>query len=431
MITLSKNDLKSLQERRLREIVRLAYKKSSFYHELFKKSGVTPDDIKSLSDLRKLPFTSKEDFVKDYWGPIVDKKIAEWHITSGTSGIPTIVGFTHSDVRIQTEQEKRNLLTAGIHKGDIILNITPYGLFFAGTMIHEAAVQIGATVIPAGKLPSAEQHVRLIEIFKPTVMIGIPQYMLKLAKSYETITGKDPRKSSLRRAYALGEPFPKSVRQRLEREWNIEVRVGYGLTEAGSGAECEAGRGVHWPEDHTIVEVIDPNTGEDLDFGERGELVFTTLTRRGTVAIRFRSRDCSVVLGSDCGCGSVFVCVMPPKYRLDELVKIKGTLISPFAVEEALMGMPEIYHYMYVVLKDEVGVDKVLVFLELNFGDTDQIKSQVLSRLRAYTWISADQIFIVPKETIPRLGRKEKRFIDLRSETVFKDQVLNFIELYK
>jgi phenylacetate-CoA ligase len=430
MRTLNRNELKFLQEHRLREIVRLAYKKSSLYHELFKKFGVMPDDIKSLDDLRKLPFTSKEDFVKDYWGPIINKKIAEWHITSGTSGTPTVVGFTRNDVRIQIEQEKRNLLTAGIHKNDIVLNTTPYGLFFAGTMIHEAAVQIGATVVPAGRLPSAEQHIRLIELFKPTVIIGIPQYILKLARIYETITGKDPRKSSLRRAYALGEPLPENVRQRLEREWNIEVRIGYGLTEAGSGAECGASKGVHWPEDHTIIEVIDPNTGENLDFGECGELVFTTLTRRGTVAIRFRSRDCSVILDNSCGCGSNFVCVMPPRYRLDDLVKIKGTLVSPFAVEEALMEMPEIYHYIYIILKDEMGVDKVLVFLELNFGDPNQIKSRVLSRLRAYTWVSVDQIFVVPKETIPRLGRKEKRFIDLRSETTFRDQILSFVESY-
>ncbi len=430
MKRLSKEELRSLQNRRLREIVKLAYEKSVLYHEIFKKANIKPDDIKSLEDLKKLPFTSKADFVKDYWGPIVNKRIAEWHITSGTSGIPTIVGFTRSDVKVQVEEERRNLLTAGVRKGDIILNTTPYGLFFAGTMIHEAGIQIGATIIPAGRLPSAEQHVRLIELFKPTVMIGIPQYMLKLANAYETLTGKDPRKSSFRLAYALGEPLPESVRHRLEGAWGIEVRIGYGLTEVGSGAECEASRGVHWPEDHSIVEVIDPNTGEVLNAGERGELVFTTLVRRGTVAIRFRSRDCSFILSDDCGCGSSYVCVMPPKYRLDDLVKIKGTLVSPFAVEEALMSFPEIYHYIYVILKDNTGVDRVFVFLELNFGDIEDIKKRTLSRLRAYTWVSVDQVFVVPKETIPRLGRKEKRFIDLRTDTMFRDQILNFISSY-
>lgn len=430
MKKLSKSELRILQNKRLREIVKLAYRRSALYHELFKKANIQPDDIKSLDDLKKLPFTSKADFVKDYWGPIINKRIAEWHITSGTSGMPTIVGFTRSDVKIQTEEEQRNLLIAGVRKGDIVLNTTPYGLFFAGTMIHEAGVKIGATIIPAGKLPSSEQHVRLIELFKPTVIIGIPQYMLKLANVYETLTGKDPRKSSLRLAYALGEPLPESVRHRLEGAWGIEVRIGYGLTEVGSGAECEANRGVHWHDDHSIVEVIDPNTGEVLNPGERGELVFTTLTRRGTVAIRFRSRDYSLILSGECSCGLGYSCVMPPKYRLDDLVKIKGTLVSPFAVEEALMSLPEIYHYIYIILKDASGVDRVFVFLELNFGDINEIKERALSRLRAYTWISADQIFVVPKETIPRLGRKEKRFIDLRTDTMFKDQILNFITSY-
>ncbi|MHA1593664.1 MAG: phenylacetate--CoA ligase family protein [Candidatus Baldrarchaeia archaeon] len=425
-----RKELRELQNKRLRHIVKLAYEKSRTYHYKFKEAGVHPDDIKTVEDLPKLPFSSKDDYARDFRGVICDDKIAVWHTTSGTTGLPTIVGFTANDVEVQTSLEARNLRVIGVTEKDIIHNTTPYGMFFAGICLHEGARKIGATVIPAGKMPTAKQHVWLVELFNPTVILGIPQFILKLSYVYEEVTGKDPAKSSIRLIYALGEPLPDTVRKRLEDRWGAEVRIGYGLTEAGSGAECEEKNGVHWPEDHTLVEVVDPKTGEPVGEGEEGELVYTTMTRTGSVAIRFRSRDLSRVILDECSCGRTLVRVLPPKYRKDDLIKIRGTLTSPYAIDRAIFAHPEIRNYLCVIEKDERGVTDILkVYIESEKEDP-RIIMDLAQKLGGGICVTPNFIKFVPIGSIPEIGRKGKRVIDLRVENPYEDIVREFMKKF-
>jgi phenylacetate-CoA ligase len=426
----SRKELERLQKKRLRRTLTLAYEKTRLYREKFKQAGVELNDIKTYDDLVKIPFSSKEDFVKDYLAPIASKA-SVWHTTSGTSGLPTIIGFSNDDLEAQTSIEARNLRLIGVTSQDLVHNVTPYGMFFAGICLHEGVKRLGATVIPAGKLPTGKQQAWIIDVFKPTVILGIPQFILKLSYVYEKEFGKDPRKSSLRLAYALGEPLPDVVREKLEERWGIEVRIGYGLTEAGSGAECEERDGIHWPEDHTLVEVIDPETGERVSEGEEGELVFTTLTRTGTLSIRFRSNDFSHAILEKCSCGRTLLRLAPPKYRLDDLVKIRGTLTSPFAIDSAIFAFPEIRNYLFVVEKDPSGiVDLIKIFLEADYQDPKTTEG-LAEKLGGGICVTPNMIGYVPLGSIPTIGRKEVRFIDLRKDSPYKDAVKDFMKQFE
>ena len=427
---LTREELERLQKKRLRSTLKLAYEKTRLYREKFKQAGVQPNDIKTYDDLVKIPFSSKEDFVRDYLAPIASR-VSVWHTTSGTSGLPTIIGFSDNDLKAQTSMEARNLRTIGVTFQDVVHNVTPYGMFFAGICLHEGARHIGATVIPAGKLPTGKQQAVIIDVFKPTVILGVPQFILKLSYVYEKEIGKDPRKSSLKLAYALGEPLPDIVREKLEERWGVEVRIGYGLTEAGSAAECKERSGVHWPEDHTLVEVIDPKTGERVSEGEEGELVFTTLTRTGTLSIRFRSNDFSRAILEKCSCGRTLLRLAPPKYGLDDLVKIRGTLTSPFAIDSAIFEFPEIRNYLFVVDKDPSGiVDLIKIFVEADYQDP-KTKEGLAEKLGGGICVTPNMIKYVPLGSIPTIGRKEVRFIDLRKDTPYKDAVKEFTKQFE
>jgi len=427
---LTREELQRLQKKRLRSTLKLAYEKTRFYRKKFKQAGVQPNDIKTYDDLVKIPFSSKEDFAKDYLTPIASR-VSVWHTTSGTSGLPTIIGFSDNDLEAQTSIEARNLRMIGVTSQDVVHNVTPYGMFFAGICLHEGARRLGAAVIPAGKLPTSKQQAVIIDAFKPTVILGVPQFILKLSYVYEKEIGKDPRKSSLKLAYALGEPLPNVVREKLEERWGVEVRIGYGLTEAGSAAECEEKDGVHWPEDHTLVEVIDPKTGERVSEGEEGELVFTTLTRTGTVSIRFRSNDFSRAIFEKCSCGRTLLRLAPPKYRLDDLVKIRGTLTSPFAIDSAIFEFPEIRNYLFVVDKDPNGiVDLIKIFVEADYQDAKTVEG-LAEKLGGGICVTPNMIKYVPLGSIPTIGRKEVRFIDLRKDTPYKDAVKEFMKQFE
>jgi len=422
-------DLRRLQTRRLRTSLTLAYQKTRLYRRKFKEAGIRPGDIKKIDDLDRLPFSTKKEIAEDYTAAVAEK-VSVWHTTSGTSGSPTIVGFSRIDVENQILMEERNLRIAGVTDRDVVHNVTPYGMFFAGTCLHEAARRIGATVIPAGKMPTSKQQALIVDLFKPTVIVGVPQFILKLSYTYEEEYGKDPAKATVRKAYALGEPLPEAVRKKIENRWNMDVRIGYGLTEAGSGAECEEKNGVHWAEDQSLVEIVDPQTGERVGEGEEGEVVFTTLTRTGTMAIRFRSNDETRAIAEKCSCGRTFIRLLPPKYRFDDLVKIRGTLTSPYAIDGAIFEYPEIRNYLFVVEKDRTGVtDQIKIFLEATREDPKTVDS-LSQKLGGGICVSPNFIRYVPMGSIPPIGRKEARFVDLRKETAYRGMVRDFMQKY-
>jgi phenylacetate-CoA ligase len=428
-LDLSREELLNLQEKKFKRTMELAFK-TPLYSQKFKEAGLSLADITSLKDLEKLPFSSKQDIVKDYRAAIADhSNLAVFHTTSGTSGTPTVVGYTNNDVETQTINEARNLLTAGFKKGDIIINTTPYGMFFAGVCIHDAIRRIGAVVVPAGKLASSRQQVDMIHFYRPTGVIGIAQFILRWASLYEDMFGEDPRESSLNRGYALGEPVPEGKRKRIEDVWGIDLRIGYGLTEVGSGGECEEKNGVHWQEDLSLVEVIDPDNNERVADGERGELVYTTISRTGTLAIRFCSRDSSFIVGGDCSCGRITRRVMPPEFRLDSLIKIKGTLTSPFAIDSAIFSYEGVRDYLVVVSEDSSGLDRVDVYIDSDSFTPRQIES-LYDRFGGKVWFNPSSVKIVEKDSIPVIGRKGKKIIDLRTEADYGDELKTFLEKY-
>jgi phenylacetate-CoA ligase len=426
---MSREELLNLQEKKFKRTMELAFK-TQLYSGKFREAGLSPSDITSIEDLIKLPFSSKQDIVKDYRAAIADyNDLSVFHTTSGTSGTPTVVGYTNNDVETQISNEARNLLTAGFKKEDTILNTTPYGMFFAGIDIHEAIRRIGAVVVPAGKQATGRQQADMIHFYRPTGVIGIAQFLLKWAILYEDMFGEDPREGSLDRGYVLGEPVPEGKRKRIEDIWDIDLRIGYGLTEVGSGGECEEKHGVHWPEDLSLVEVIDPETDERVAEGERGELVYTTISRTGTLAIRFRSRDSSYIVGGDCSCGRITRRVMPPEFRLDGLIKIKGTLTSPFAIDSAIFSYEDVRDYLVIVSEDSSGLDRIDVFIDKDTLTPSQLE-ELSDRFGGKVWFSPSSVKVVEKDSIPVIGRKGKKLIDLREEKDYGDELETFLERY-
>ena len=426
---MSREELLKLQEKRFKRTMELAFR-TPLYREKFKEAGLTPADIIGIKDLVKIPFSSKQDIIKDYKAAIADPNdLSVYHTTSGTSGTPTIVGYTNNDIEVQISNEARNLQTAGFKKGDTVMNCCPYGMFFAGTCIHEALRRIGAVVVPAGKQASSRQQADMIHFYRPTGVIGIPQFLIKWATLYEEMFGEDPRESSLGRGYALGEPVPESKRKRIEDMWDIDLRIGYGLSEVGSGGECEEKHGVHWPEDLSFVEVVDPETGERVADGERGELVYTTLSRTGTLAVRFRSRDSSYIVGEKCPCGRVTKRIMPPEFRLDGLIKIKGTLTSPFSIDSAIFSYDGVRDYLVVIREDPSGLDRIDVFIDAESFTPSQLES-LYDRFGGAVWFKPSSVKIVEKDSIPVIGRKGKKIIDLRTQADYGEELKNFLEKY-
>ncbi|MBD3230588.1 MAG: AMP-binding protein [Candidatus Lokiarchaeota archaeon] len=394
------------RDKLLRKTIKLAYK-TRLYGKLMRDRGLKPDDIRKIDDLEKMPIISKKDIVKDFWGAIgKPEDVYKFHTTSGTSGVPTVVGFTYNDWNIYVEQNVRCLKLADITKEDIIHNSTPYGMFFAGFVVHDAAKMLGPKIVPAGRLTSGRQHLNLIKLFNSTVFVGIPQYLLKLGY-YVLENDEDPKEYPLKKAYVLGEPLPESKRRKIEDIWDIDVRIGYGLSEIGAGAECKEKCGIHWPEDHVMVKVI--NKEKD----GKGELCYTTLTKTGTIAINFASGDRSSIKGN-CPCGRDSLLIDYIEERLDDLTKIKGTLISPFIIDKILFEFNEIRNYLFVVDSNR-GLDDARLYIELSSEKSKKLKEKIKNSLLASISVSVDSQFI-ERDTIPQIGRKGKRFIDLRNK---------------
>ncbi|MHA1145771.1 MAG: phenylacetate--CoA ligase family protein [Candidatus Helarchaeota archaeon] len=412
-----------LQEKRLRKIIRFAYENTELYRKKLKSANLTPDDIRTLEDLRKMPFSSKEDIVKDPFAAVADKNdLFKLHTTSGTSGKgETIIFFTRNDWDHYVMQNARCLLSAGFTKDDIVYNSTPYGMFFAGQVLHDGVEAIGGFVIPASTLKTGAAHINYIKnpFFKPTAFIGLPQYFLRWGLWWQK-NGGNPRESTLKKAYVLGEPVPDPVRKKIEDTWDVDCRIGYGLSEIGASAECEEKNGFHWCEDEVIVEVVDPKTGEPVEDGQEGELVYTTLTKTGTLAIRYKSGDKSAILGRDCSCGRTHAKLQLIQTRLDDLMKVKGTLVSPYTIED-IMFSQNIEGFLAVIDK-ESDFDVIRIYVKAS--ETDDLKDRIITDFKTKTKFSPSFIKFVKE--LPQIGRKGKRVVDLRKASPLNEIVKEY-----
>ena len=423
--TLPRPALEALQLKRLKSMVERVCAKVPFYRESLAKAGITPHDVRSLDDLRRLPFTIKQDMRDAYpYGlfsaPMED--IVRIHASSGTTGKPTVVGYTQKDIDIWSELMARSFVAAGVHRGDIIHNSYGYGLFTGGLGAHYGAEKLGASVIPMSG-GNTKRQILIMKDFGSTVLTCTPSYSLYLAESAGE-EGVDIRSLKLRVGIFGAEPWSESMRGEIEEKLNLSAIDIYGLSEImgpGVAIECqEAKHGLHIWEDHFIPEIINPETGEPVAEGEKGELVITTITKEGIPLLRYRTRDITSISYEPCACGRTHARIARMSGRSDDMLIIRGVNVFPSQIESILMKIEGVEpHYLLIVeRKDNLDILEVQVEVDERIFSDEVKQLQVLAQaiekeIKVLLGISCKVRLVEPK-TIARSEGKAQRVIDKR-----------------
>ena len=385
--TLPREALNALQLKRLQQVVNRVYHGVGFYKKSFDKAGVTPDDLKTLDDLKRFPFTSKQDLRDNYpFGmfAVPMSNVVRLHASSGTTGRSTVVGYTKRDIDIWAELIARCLVAANLTKSDIIHNAYGYGLFTGGLGLHYGAEKLGASVIPMSG-GNTKRQLMILQDFGPTAICCTPSYALNLAEQGQAM-GIDMRSLKLRVGIFGAEPWSEQMRRQIEEAFDIKALNIYGLSEImgpGVAMECsDVQEGMHIFEDHFLVETINPKTGEVLSPGEQGELVFTNLTKEAFPLIRYRTRDISRLYPEPCRCGRTSYRMDRVMGRSDDMLFIRGVNVFPSQIEAVLVAIEGLEpHYQLIV--DRVGtLDTLEVQVEVTdsqFINADEVK--VLQKL--------------------------------------------------
>ncbi|MFD3307054.1 phenylacetate--CoA ligase PaaK [Streptomyces sp. NPDC058694] len=411
--------LRALQLERLRASLRHAYENVPFYRDSFDKAGLRPEDCHSLADLARFPFTTKADLRENYpYGmfAVPQERIRRIHASSGTTGRPTVVGYTENDLAMWSDMVARSLRAAGARPGDTVHVAYGYGLFTGGLGAHYGAERLGCTVIPASGGMTARQ-VQLIQDLKPRIIMVTPSYMLTLLDEFER-QGVDPRHTSLRVGVFGAEPWTEEMRREIEERFAIDAVDIYGLSEVigpGVAQECvETKDGLHIWEDHFYPEVVDPFTGEVLPDGEEGELVFTSLTKEAMPVIRYRTRDLTRLLP---GTARIFRRMQKITGRSDDMVILRGVNLFPTQIEEIVLRTPGVAPHFQLRLTRAGRLDALPVGAVAGAGATPEIRDEAA---RAITAAVKDGIGvsvtveIVEPESLERSVGKIKRIMDLR-----------------
>lgn len=368
--TMDRANLRRLQLERLRQVLARVYGRVPFYRQRFDAAGVRPDDVRRLEDLRRLPFTTKQDLRDHYpYGLFAEPldRVVRIHASSGTKGKPTVVGYTRNDIATWAEVCARALGCAGGEPGHVLHNAYGYGLFTGGLGMHYGAELMGMTVIPASGGHTARQ-VTLIRDFRPQGLCCTPSYALNLAEHIRE-AGVDPATLSLRYGIFGAEPWSDTIRAQIERELGLNAVDIYGLSEVigpGVACECHEGKGgAHIFEDHFLVEVVDPATGAPVPEGEAGELVFTTLTKEAFPVIRYRTGDVASVTARPCACGRTHARMSRVKGRTDDMLIVRGINVFPSEIERVLLTIPELAPHYQVLVDRERALDRLTVQVEV------------------------------------------------------------------
>jgi phenylacetate-CoA ligase len=423
--TLPREALEALQLKRLMATAERVYATVPFYKKKFDEASIRPGDIKSLKDLQRLPFTTKLDLRDNYpFGlfAVPMEQVVRIHASSGTTGKQTVVGYTRRDINTWAELMARSLAAAGAQKNDIIHNAYGYGLFTGGLGVHYGAEKLGASVIPISGGNSKRQII-IMQDFGSTVLTCTPSYALFLAETAEEM-GVDIKKLKLKVGIFGAEPWSEKMRDEIERQLNIDAIDIYGLSEVigpGVSIECiEAKRGLHIFEDHFIPEIINPRTGEVLPYGEKGELVFTTITKEAFPLIRYRTRDISVLYPQPCKCGRTHVRMERVSGRSDDMLIIRGVNVFPSQIESVLMNVEGVEPHYLLIVDRQGNLDTLEVQVEVNEkGFSDEVKDlQVLGRriekdIKDLLGVTAEVKLVEPK-TLQRSEGKAQRVIDKR-----------------
>ncbi len=425
--TMPREALESIQLSRLKTTLERVYATVPFYKESFKKAGIIPSDIKSLKDLQKVPFTVKQDLRDNYpYGmfAVPMENVVRIHASSGTTGLPTVVGYTRRDIETWSELMARSLAAGGATSKDIVHNAYGYGLFTGGLGVHYGAERLGASVIPVSG-GNTKRQIVIMRDFKPTVLTGTPSYILHLAEVADEM-GVSFKDLNFKCGVFGAEPWSEDMRADLESKLDLKAIDIYGLSEImgpGVSIEChEAQKGLHIFEDHFIAEIIDPETGEVLPYGETGELVFTSITKEAFPIIRYRTRDITALNPEPCICGRTHVRMNKVSGRTDDMLIIRGVNVFPSQIESVIMKSENIQpHYQLVVDRID-NLDTLTVKVEVDqsvFSDKIralQTMSQKLTHdIKEYLGVSAKVKLVEPK-TIERSQGKAIRVIDNRKK---------------
>jgi phenylacetate-CoA ligase len=423
--TLPRVGLESIQLKRLQALVARVYETVEPYRRKMVAAGVEPGDIRQLSDLQKLPFTTKDDLRDNYpFGMFTMglDDIVRIHASSGTTGKPTVVGYTKKDIDTWANLMARALTCAGASRGDMVHNAYGYGLFTGGLGAHYGAEKLGATVIPVSG-GNSKRQITIMKDFGSTVLLSTPSYALNLAEAMEAM-GIDPASLSLRVGIFGAEPWSENMREEVERKLNIKAVDIYGLSEVigpGVAQEClQSSGGMHIFEDHFLPEIIDPQTGEILPQGERGELVFTTLTKEAFPVIRYRTKDISCLHTQTCNCGRTLVRMDKVTGRTDDMLIIRGVNVFPSQVEHVLMGIEGVEPHYQIIVERQGTMDTMSVEVEVSeslFSDEikelEQLTKRITRDIKDILGVTC-QVRLVNPRSIQRSEGKAQRVIDKR-----------------
>ena len=423
--TMSRDELIYIQNERLQKMLRRIYHNVPFYRSQFQSVGLAPEDITEISDLSKLPFTTKQDLRDSYpYGLFAAplSEIVRIHASSGTTGKPTVVGYTREDISNWAELCARAFVAAGADSNSVVQVSYGYGLFTGGLGIHYGAEKLGASVIPMSG-GNTERQIMLMKDFHSTLLACTPSYAIYLAEAIEQY-GIDPGEIKLKSGIFGAEPWSENMRKKIEERLHISAHDIYGLSEImgpGVAIECQCKNGMHIWEDHFLPEIIDPNTLEPLPYGAPGELVFTTLTKEGIPVLRYRTRDLSVLHKEVCECGRTHVRMERVSGRSDDMLIIRGVNVFPSQIESVLMEFGNVEpHYLLIVTR-EGTLDNLEIQIELSeelFSDRisnlEELERKIKQKIHSVLQISA-KIRLVEPKSIPRSEGKAKRVIDKRN----------------
>jgi len=421
---MDRSQMAELQGARLQELVSRLYHASPFYRSRFQAEGLLPEDIRSLDDISRLPFVTKQDMRDNYpYGmfAVPPSEIVRIHASSGTTGRPTVVGYTKRDIGVWSEVMARALTAAGINNQSIIQVAYGYGLFTGGLGVHYGAEMVGASVIPVSSGNTSRQ-IMLMKDFGTTAIACTPSYALYIAETMREM-GIDPSETALKTGVFGAEPWSESMRRQIEEQLGIQAIDIYGLSEIigpGVACECTAQQGLHINEDHFYPEIINPISGERLADGEKGELVITTLTKEGLPMVRYRTRDLTVLNRNQCSCGRTLVRMGKVLGRSDDMLIIRGVNIFPSQVESVLLNLGATSPHYQLIVEREDNLDKLTVMVEVTeemFSDEvrkmEIVEYKIKSELASVLSVAATVKLVAPK-TLERSEGKAKRVIDKR-----------------
>ena len=419
-----REELEKLQLERLQQRVKYVYDRVPFYRAKFREMGVTPGDIKSLDDVPRLPFTSKNDFRDNYPYGLMAVPLSEVvrvHASSGTTGKPIVVPYNARDIDTWSNLMARTLTSAGVHKGDVMQNSYGYGLFTGGLGFHYGGERLGAAVIPASA-GNTKRQLMLIEDLGTTVVTCTPSYALILAETAQEM-GIDLTSNQLRLAVCGAEPWTENMRAEIEAKAGITAIDIYGLTEImgpGVSCECQYKAGLHIWEDHFLAEVVNPATGQPLAYGQEGELVLTTLTKECLPVIRFRTHDLVTLYHETCQCGRTMVRMSKVRGRTDDMLIIRGVNVFPTQIENVLLSVEGVEPHYQIIVDRKRHLDDIEIWVEVSeavFSDEvrglEEMAEKVRAEMNSVLGISA-RIKLVEPKTITRTEGKAKRVIDRR-----------------